>query len=184
VRLFIAIEIPDTLKEALAALQLELKQARASLSWIRPENIHLTIKFLGEVGEDRLDDVVRVTAAAASNSPPAELGLSEIGVFDERRPRVVWAGLKGDLTVVERLRSDLDERLGEAGFARESRPLRPHLTIGRFKAPRGARELIALASGYALPDVSFLASEIVVVQSKLHPQGARYTVLSKARLGG
>jgi len=183
VRLFIAIEIPNAVKEALEALQAELRRARAEVSWIRPENIHLTIKFLGEVAEERLDAIVRATVAAASNHPPAALGLSEVGVFDERRPRVVWAGLRGDLEVVERVWLDLDERLGEEGFTRESRPFRPHLTIGRFKTQRGARELIAMASSYALPDLSFVARELAVVQSRLHPAGARYTALARARLG-
>lgn len=183
VRLFIAIEIPDPVKEALEALQAELRKARAEVSWIRPANIHLTIKFLGEVAEERLDAIVRATVAAASHHPPAVLGLSGVGVFDERRPRIVWAGLKGDLEVVERVWFDLDERLGEAGFTRESRPFRPHLTIGRFKTPRGAPELIAMASAYALPDVRFVATEMVIVHSRLHPAGARYTALARARLG-
>ena len=164
----------------LSALQTALKKSGAEVSWTRPENIHLTIKFLGEVVEERLDVIVHASQSAASGSPPIELRLAEIGVFDVRRPRVVWVGLKGDLTLVQRLWSELDDRLSAVGFSRESRPFKPHLTIGRFKAPRRARELIAMADGYALPDVSFKAGEIVVVQSKLHPAGARYSILAKA----
>jgi 2'-5' RNA ligase len=183
VRLFIAIEVPGSIKKELAALQVELKKAGADVSWTRPENIHLTLKFLGEVAEERLDDVLRATTSAAGGFGPARLALSGIGVFDERRPRVVWAALRGDAEVVSRLWSDLDERLGEVGFARESRAFRPHLTIGRFKSPRRARELIAIANGYSLSEVSFVASEIAVVQSKLHPAGAQYNVVKKAALG-
>lgn len=182
-RTFIAIEIPPEVKTALAALQDELRHAGAEVSWTKPDNIHLTLKFLGEVEAQRIVTIEQACAATAAECAPFELRLAGTGVFpDARRPRVLWAGLDGDVENARRMQMRLDERLSAAGFAREEKAFQLHLTIGRVKSNRNARQLVALADAHALPALSFTVREIVLMKSELHPAGARYTPLARAPL--
>jgi 2'-5' RNA ligase len=181
-RTFIAIEVPEEIKTAIAALQDDLRRARAEVSWTKPENIHLTLKFLGEIDEQLVSQVAQACLEAAQNAAPFTLSLSGTGVFpNARQPRVLWAGLSDEDEQARRLQSQLDERLAALGFEREARAFHPHLTIGRIKSPKGAQTLLARAIAYHLPALSFLAREIVLFRSQLHPAGAHYTPLSKAQ---
>jgi len=184
-RTFIAIEIPSEIKSALAALQNELRRAGAEVSWTKPENIHLTLKFLGEVDERRIGEVEKVCVDSAAEFPSFALSLGATGVFpNSRQPRVLWAGLSGDVEKTDEMRRRLDERLALIGFGREEKGFQPHLTIGRMKSNRKSRELLALTDSHPLPALSFVVSEIVLMKSELHPAGARYTPLAKASMHG
>ena len=184
-RTFIAIEIPSEIKSALAALQDELRRAGADVSWTKPENIHLTLKFLGEVDEMRIGEVEKVCVRAAAEFQPLTLSLKETGVFpNARQPRVLWAGLSGEIEKAVEMRGLLDEGLALIGFDREEKDFRPHLTIGRVKSNRKTRELLALAGAHQVPELSFVVTEIVLMKSELHPAGARYTPMAKAFLRG
>src|SRR5262245_25862699 len=111
-RTFIAIEIPSEIKSALAALQNELRRAGAEVSWTRPENIHLTLKFLGEVDERRIGEVEKVCVDSAAEFRPFALSLSATGVFpNSRQPRALWVGLSGDVEKTDAMQRRLDERL-------------------------------------------------------------------------
>src|SRR5262249_53370441 len=150
------IEIPSEIKSALAALQTELRRAGADVSWTRPENLHLTLKFLGEVDEARVVEVEEACVLSAAEFRQFTLSLNDTGVFpNTRQPRVLWAGLSGDVGNVVEMHRRLDERLAPIGFKREEKKLHPHLTIGRLKSNKKIRELLALASAYQLPALSF-----------------------------
>jgi 2'-5' RNA ligase len=182
-RTFIAIEIPSEIKSALAALQTELRRAGADVSWTKPESIHLTLKFLGEVDEGRISEIEQACIDLAAKFQPFTLSLHGAGVFpNSRQPRVLWAGLSGEIEKVVEAQRQLDERLALIGFEREQKAFRPHLTIGRVKSNRKSRELIAAADLYELPALSFDVGEIVVMKSELHPAGARYTRIGVAAL--
>ncbi len=182
-RLFIAIEIPHEIKAALAAAQNHLRQIRADVSWTKPENIHLTLKFLGEVEESRLNEIRQVMNDAVSETSLFSLGLQGMGVFpDERQPRVLWAGLTGAIEQLQKLQRRLDGGLRQINVSDGNNDFHPHLTIGRIKSNRNTRELLAEAQQYALPALSFNVSEIVLMKSELHPAGARYMVLIRAPL--
>lgn len=182
-RLFIAIEIPHEIKAALAAAQNHLRQIRADVSWTKPENIHLTLKFLGEVEESRLNEIRQVMNDAVSETSFFSLGLQGMGVFpDERQPRVLWAGLTGAIEQLQKLQRRLDGGLRQINLSDGNNDFHPHLTIGRIKSNRNTRELLAEAQQYALPALSFNVSEIVLMKSELHPAGARYTALIRAPL--
>src|SRR5262245_65628784 len=147
-RTFIAIEIPSEIKSALAALQDELRRAGADVSWTKPENIHLTLKFLGEVDERRIGEVEKVCVASAAEFQPFTLRLNETGVFpNARQPRILWAGLAGEIEKTVEMRKRLDDGLALIGFEREEKDFRPHLTIGRVKSKRQIREMTGLHSG-------------------------------------
>jgi 2'-5' RNA ligase len=180
-RTFIAIEIPAEIKTALSGLQTELRRAGAEVSWTKPESIHLTLKFLGEIEERLVGEIERACVDVAAEFQPFTLDLNGAGVFpNARQPRVLWAGLSGEIGKAVEIQRRLDERLAAIGFEREEKPFRPHLTIGRVKSNRKTRELLALTRSYQLPKLSFDVKEIVVMKSELHPAGARYTSLARA----
>jgi 2'-5' RNA ligase len=182
-RTFIAIEIPSEVKSALAALQDDLRRAGADVSWTRPENIHLTLRFLGEVDERRIGEVEKVCVASAAEFRPFTLSLYDTGVFpNARQPRVLWAGLAGEIEKAVEMRKRLNDGLALIGFEREEKDFRPHLTIGRVKSNRKTRELIALMDARQVPALSFVVTEIVLMKSELHPAGARYTPMAKVSL--
>lgn len=182
-RLFIASEIPAEIKTALAALQNDLRRAGADVSWTRPENIHLTLRFLGEIAVQQLNDIATACAGTAAQFQPFTLSLNAPGFFpNARQPRVLWAGLAGEVETARQLQLHLERRLSAIGLARADKSFQPHLTIGRIKSGKNARQLVALADLYNLPALSFTIHEIVLMQSELHPAGARYTPLSKALL--
>jgi 2'-5' RNA ligase len=180
-RTFIAIEIPAEIKTALSGLQTELRRAGADVSWTKPENIHLTLKFLGEIEEKLVGEIERVCVEISAQFQPFALDLNRTGVFpNARQPRVLWAGLSGEIEKAVEIQRRLDERLMTIGFDREEKSFRPHLTIGRVKSNRKTRELLAMADSYQLPRLAFGVKEMVVMKSELHPAGARYTVLARA----
>src|SRR5215475_10815429 len=116
-RTFIAIEIPSEIKSALAVLQTELRRAGADVSWTKPENMHLTLNFLGEVDERRIEEVERACVASAAEFQPFTLSINDTGVFpNARQPRVLWAGLSGQVENVVEMRRRIDERLAQIGF--------------------------------------------------------------------
>jgi RNA 2',3'-cyclic 3'-phosphodiesterase len=182
-RTFIAIEIPSEVKSALAALQDDLRRAGADVSWTRPENIHLTLRFLGEVDERRIGEVERVCVDSAAEFRPFTLRLNDTGVFpNARQPRVLWAGLAGEIEKAVEMRKRLNDGLALIGFELEEKDFHPHLTIGRVKSNKNARELLALASARQVPALSFVVTEIVLMKSELHPAGARYTPIAKVSM--
>jgi len=182
-RTFIAIEIPSEIKSALAALQDELRRAGADVSWTKPENIHLTLKFLGEVDERRIGEVEIVCVRAAAEFQPFTLSLNDTGVFpNARQPRILWAGLAGEIEKAVEMRGRLNDGLALIGFEREEKDFRPHLTIGRLKSNRKIRELLTLAGAHQVPEFPFVVTEIVLMKSELHPAGARYTPIAKVSL--
>src|SRR5262249_2148089 len=182
-RTFIAIEIPSEVKSAFAALQDEVRRAGVDVSWTRPENIHLTLRFLGEVDERRIGEVEKVCVTSAAEFQPFTLSLNDTGVFpNARQPRVLWAGLAGGIAKAAEMGKRLDDGLALIGFEREDKDFNPHLTIGRVKSNRKTRELIALADARRVPALSFVVTEIVLMKSELHPAGARYTPIAKVSL--
>lgn len=183
-RTFVAIEIPSEVRAAISALQSELRGADSDVSWTRPEIVHLTLKFLGEIEESRIPEIQRACESIGQKSSPFRLVLNGPGAFpDSRRPRVLWVGLSGETAQLIQLQVSLEEGLSKVGFARDEKPFLPHLTIGRVRSNRNTRALMSLARKYDLPALSFVASEIELMRSQLHPTGARHTCLAKAAFG-
>ena len=180
-RLFLAIELPTEIKTVLSKLQTELRQLPASVSWTKPDNLHLTLIFLGEVEAARLLALKHVCAEAARRFTPFTLALNGVGVFPTaRNPKVLWAGLTDEATVLAHLHHELEERLVPQGFGRKDKAFHPHLTIGRIKALGGAKPLVERALAQPLPALQFTATELVLMQSQLDPGGSIYTPLAHA----
>jgi RNA 2',3'-cyclic 3'-phosphodiesterase len=184
-RTFVAIELPAEVKRALGALQDELRAARADVSWPKPENFHLTLKFLGEVEEARVEEIRQACAEAASAARGFDLKLEGIGLMPHRRqPRVVYVAVGGQVRELGELKREVEEQLAALGFEQEARPFKPHVTLGRVKSRERVRELVALCESGRFAAREFSVGEIVLMRSELQAAGARYTPLSRAALQG
>lgn len=178
VRSFICIELPDEVKSEIALFQARLKSEPASVSWTKPENIHLTLKFLGDVEEGRLTEIERTLESVAARFSPFELAASGCGVFpNERNPRVLWIGVREDEGHLQRLARAVEDAMAGLGFAREDRPFQAHLTIGRVRAAAGAHELARKLMAQSFPPRLFRADHLTLMRSDLRPSGAIYTPL-------
>ena len=185
-RLFVALEIPSAVRENLAALIHELRgadagSARNNARWVRPENLHVTLKFIGNVDDGKVVGVRAVLAEVRSGST-VSLCFRELGFFpDEKRPRVLWAGMEASPNLAA-VAGEIDARLEKLGIARETRAFAPHLTLARFDPPgipeklRGAvQERVAHESG------TLSTGEFHLFESKTRPAGAEYTRLASFR---
>ncbi len=188
-RLFVALDSPEPVRRRIAAMQAELRRAAGrhadEVRWVAPENVHLTLQFLGAVPEERLEALRGALAAAAAEARPLALELKGAGGFPSaRRPRVVWAGVGGEVVALAGLAAGLGRRLAPLGFPPEDRPLSPHLTLGRAREGRGAPGLGgALAQVASLEGAPWRAEALVLYRSHLSPAGARYQALDRFPLG-
>jgi 2'-5' RNA ligase len=188
-RLFVALELPEPVRRRLGALQAQLREAAGArageVKWVSPDAVHLTLQFLGAVPEERLPLVNDAVSAAAAGAAPIALEARGAGGFPSaRRPRVLWAGIGGDLAALGALAAALGERLAPLGYAPEDRPFSPHLTLGRAREGRGAPGLAGVLAGVAgWTGPSWRATEVCVFRSHLSPSGARYEALLRAPLG-
>ncbi len=185
-RVFCAVELPAEVRqraaEHAARLRERFKEVRAS--WPRAENLHLTLKFLGEIEENRVALLRGAAARAAEESQPFELTVEGAGAFPPRgAPRVLWLGVEDGTGGLARLHSRLEAECAAAGFEREERPFHPHLTLARLRAPQGARPLAQFHQETGFPAAQFPVTELVVMLSELGPGGSRYTPLSRHALG-
>ena len=182
-RTFIGIEIPEAVKIELARLQNELRLVGAEVNWTKTNNIHFTLRFLGEVEKRQLEGLKELCAEIAAEFQPFMLRIKDTGYFPNfRQPRVLWVGLAGEINVAERLQKRLDAELIARNFNQDDKPFKPHLTIGRVKSGKNIKPLVAKADMYNLPELAFEVGELVLFKSDLHPAGAVYTALSKWRL--
>ena len=182
-RLFVALEIPSAVRENLAALINQLRAADASSSknkarWVRPENLHVTLKFIGNVDAGKLDAIRAVLAEVGSGSA-AELHFRGLGFFpSEKRPRVLWAGMEASPNLAM-LAADMDARLEKLGIPRETREFSPHLTLARFDPPGISEKLSAAALENATREFGAVRTgEFHLLESTTRPTGAEYTRLS------
>ncbi len=197
IRVFIALVLPPQAKDALRRTICALTQEIATgVRWVDPSGIHLTLKFLGNIQPALTGQVFEAMTQASqnhdtgsNNSGAFELSLSQLGVFpNARRPRVLWAGIQGDLTDLAGLQVRVEEAAGRIGFAPEQRPYRPHLTLGRVRegVPPPARLQIgqAVSETNLEPSPPWLVDSLHLIRSDRRPEGATYTSLGSVPLGG
>jgi RNA 2',3'-cyclic 3'-phosphodiesterase len=183
VRLFVALEIPAAVRDNLAAQVEKLRELSAKVAdkrprWVRSENLHVTLKFIGEVSPTRLAGI-RGALSAIRSDALVKIKFHGLGFFpNEQHPRVLWAGLDASANLPS-LAGDIDGALETQGIARERRAFTPHLTLARFEPP-GLHEKLraAIQKNGAREFGSFQTREFYLIESKLKPSGAEYTTLA------
>lgn len=177
-RLFVALEIPSEVRENLAALLETLRAISKEPRWTQPGNLHLTLKFLGEVPETKLDGI-RTALAQIRSEQPVNVEFRGLGFFpNEKHPRVFWAGIEAS-TNLRKLAGDIEGALERMGIPREQRPFAPHLTLARFERPGVPEKLrVAIAENAQCEFGTLRTNEFRLIQSKLKPSGAEYTTLT------
>jgi 2'-5' RNA ligase len=185
IRTFIAFPLPEPVKEAIREVQ-EGIAASLRLSWVKPDNIHLTLKFLGDIDPAALDPIAGIMSETAADFSFLTLSAKGIGVFPGmRNPRVLWVGLSGDIHPLMSLQAKLEEGLAALGFPKEARGFTAHLTIARIKERIDPRNLSQAMEKFSRFETDpFTSQELILYQSKLHPKGAVYTPLKRIRLKG
>ena len=179
IRCFIAIEIPETIQNQLARIQRTLRNQIPKASWVKPGNIHLTLKFLGEVDPDDVESIGKAIEGVTIHHHSFSLRIGGVGAFPNlARPRVIWAGVKVGTERVSALARDLNLALSRCGFSRETKKFNPHLTIARL---RERINLTPYTNQYRQYDrierAEMTVDTISLVQSQLHPEGAIYSTL-------
>jgi RNA 2',3'-cyclic 3'-phosphodiesterase len=186
-RTFIALDLGKSVRDKAVALQESLARGGGEVKWVEPENLHVTLLFLGEVDDRDVPAVCRAVGDCCQEHAPFLMSVAKVGCFPNlRRPRVVWIGVDQGAQEVVALHDALEETLLELGcYRREDRQYTPHITLGRVKREDGSADalaaLLAKKAGWQAGEVS--VREVLVMSSELTSQGPVYSVLSRARLG-
>lgn len=187
IRSFIAIELPDELRLKLGQLEAQLKSSQQPwVKWVNPDSIHLTLKFLGNIASDRTGEITKAMEEAAQGIPPFHLEVKDLGVFPNlKRVQVAWVGISGEVDKLGEFQQRLESNLACLGFAPESRPFTPHLTLARLRNQaslderQGFGQLIA---GSRFEAGAIEVDAINLMRSQLTREGAIYSRISSVRL--
>jgi len=185
-RVFVAIDLPEKTKKKIANLQEKIKHTSNEIKWVDPSLIHITLKFLGETDEKKLDGIFEATCEVAEKFCPFFIKIYKMGAFPNLEcPRVIWLGIKEGSSQLAQIAKELEKKLFKQGFPREKREWVPHLTIGRVKQLQD-RESIkrAIMREKQTSGGEAKIEAITVMQSRLTPQGPIYTPLQKFPLQG
>jgi 2'-5' RNA ligase len=176
-RVFIAVDLPNEIRKTLADVQYELRDLSNSVRWVSPDSIHITLKFIGEMPEKRLEDID--DALTGFTWKTFTITVRGVGFFPGKRsPRVFWAGMEAP--TMKDMAEELDTRMERGGFDKEKRAFRPHITLARARDTRIDSSLVAAAEPYEQYDFgSFVADRVFLFQSTLKPSGAVYEKLKE-----
>jgi len=186
IRSFLAIELPETILRQIGEVEEDLKSSHADVRWVSPEKIHLTLKFLGNIDESRIEAVFKSIAGLTLTTPPFPLRVKGIGAFPNvKNPRVIWIGLLDEKEVLVSFQKRLETELEKIGFEPENRPFQAHLTLGRVKSSQGREELVRRMEKYGEKGFGDLqVKSVILFRSDLKPSGPVYTSLREMKLGG
>ncbi len=177
-RLFVALDLREDVRQAIREVITELKPASRNVRWVRSEGMHITLKFIGYAAPEQLEKI-RSALARIRSALPIELRFRGIGFFpNEKRPRVIWCGMEASANLAP-LAADIERALEPLGIAPESRDFVPHLTLARFNPPAAAGELVRAAANLQSRELgSARENEFYLYESILHPAGAEYKKLA------
>lgn len=184
IRAFIAIALPAGVKALLweSGQQLAPASSASAVRWVKPEAMHLTLRFLGDIAIDQLPQIGAAMDEMAAGRKPFTLRVGELGCFpNPRRPRVIWAGVSGADADIQALKAALDRLLEPLGWPAESQGYQPHLTLGRVK-DRQAR--VSLPWGEPLQPLPLPVTAVHLIESQLRPAGPLYSVRYSSVLEG
>jgi 2'-5' RNA ligase len=184
IRTFVAVGLDEELRSGISAVAERVKKLAPNVKWVAPGNLHVTLKFLGNVREDRIAGIGAALDEVAREIVAFDLSVSGLGVFpNPRKPRVVWVGIEEGRDQLVALAGAVEDRLARAGFEKESKPFKTHITIGRVKEGRPVGDL---TDGLAGIDADKIGAQrvdsVIVMESMLKPEGPEYTPLSVHKL--
>lgn len=184
IRTFIAVELPPGIQNTLRQLQSNLRGLMPDVRWTKAENIHLTLKFLGDIQVSRIDAISESLRDIAHRFPPFTMNLAGVGAFpNSRKPRIIWAGIDQGAAELVDLAKQIDLSMKRIGFPREKRPFRPHLTIGRIRRLEHPVVMTESLERSIVGDLGgFPVHQIALIKSQLDPAGSIYTTLFEASL--
>ncbi|PIQ83787.1 MAG: RNA 2',3'-cyclic phosphodiesterase [Candidatus Omnitrophica bacterium CG11_big_fil_rev_8_21_14_0_20_63_9] len=184
-RAFIGLPLPHEIRASLKELQRELATAGADVKWVEPQNVHVTLKFLGEITEPQRQDIERRLREIGAASISFIAQLAKPGAFPSwSAPRVIWIGIEPGDKPMSALAARIEEAMGGVGIAKEPKPFAVHVTIGRVRSARGLRELSARIRGLQWqPPKPWTVSTVTLYESRLSPGGPTYAVLAETPLG-
>lgn len=183
IRSFIAIELDKDAKKELAALTETLKKSGADVKWVNPDGIHLTMKFLGNVPEEKISGIKRILDETAASFKPFSMMLSAIGAFPKiSYPRVIWVGVEEGKKEASEIYNLLESRLENVGFQKEKRPFSAHITLGRVRSQKNRESLITRIENLKFSySKTINVGHLTLFQSTLSPHGSTYTALHESR---
>ena len=178
IRTFIALGISNDIRNQITNIQKHLMNKGAELKWIKNENIHLTLRFLGEIDDKYHDKIFEAMNKVAEDARSVNLSLTGLGMFpDENHPTVIWVGIGGDVEELRQMSEKCDYYLDDGGFEIKKRHFRPHITIGRIKKLTNKKLFISEINDMQIDHTSFKIDKLNIVKSDLKPTGAEYTNL-------
>jgi 2'-5' RNA ligase len=184
-RVFCAVELPEKVRRQLEEHIVNLRKqiSDAAASWSRVENIHLTLKFFGNVAADRIPVISAAASRTVAEFSTFPIGIGDTGVFPRpSRPQVLWIGVKDPSGKLSALQGRLENECAAEGFEKEDRAYRPHLTIARIRNPEGARRLADTHLQMPFTTTEVDLTELILFRSELSPKGSKYTAISKHQI--
>jgi len=184
IRTFIAIEIPEEIRNKIGELQNNLKGIGGRISWTKPGNIHLTLKFLGDTDEEIVDEIATELHHAVKDMAKFKVTIKGTGTFPNfKHPRVIWVSGESEGDQLQKLAAQIEQCMEKFGFKKENRRFSAHLTLGRVKDARGIQPVMNKLIKYESFNAgSFIVKEFFLIKSELHPAGAIYTSLKNIML--
>lgn len=179
IRLFLAVTLPDEIKSALTDVSRKLQTSCADVKWVKPENYHITVKFLGDVKPEMLDAIIECIRAALKDTTSFDMRISGAGAFMKHgAPSVIWVGTKQGSEQIGAISSRIDDLLSTLGFEKENRAFSAHITLGRARSARGAEKLCDLLVSMKDISIGFMkVNNIAIMKSSLKPDGPVYSTL-------
>lgn len=185
-RTFIAIELPSEIKDSLSRLQEELKASNADVKWVEPNNIHLTLKFLGEIDDKKIEKITKIIDDTAREKNKFQMHISSLGAFPKIDfPRVIWVGVDTGDKETKGIADELEEKIAKIGIPKEDRPFSSHITIGRTRSSLNREKLVQDLKNKAElggEKLEFSVTKITLFKSTLTPHGPIYEVLKETNL--
>ncbi|HAH21133.1 MAG: 2'-5' RNA ligase [Omnitrophica WOR_2 bacterium GWF2_43_52] len=184
-RTFIAIELEEKIKEFLSKIQAELKKLDEDIKWVTPHNAHLTLKFLGEVEEQKIPKIIQLLKEIACAAKPFTIEIKDIGSFPNlKSPRVIWVGVEKGKEELTRLAHTVEDALVSLKFPKESRAFSTHFTLGRVKHIKDTQGFQKEVEQIQFPLLAQEVTSVTLFKSTLTPKGPIYEKLTETNLSG
>ena len=183
IRTFIAIELPVEVKQAVRQIQNQLGKNIDGIRWVKHENIHLSVKFLGNVEENRISDIAAAVNNAVRDFSAMNLKTGHLGMFPNvKRPRILWLGIEGDALEFIRMSKNCELELEKLGYEKADRENKPHITVGRIRSSNKQKSLVNILKDIHIESIEFRADALKLMRSELNPNGAVYTTLQSVKI--